>query len=186
MALIKCPECDIDVSDTAKICPHCGCKVKNQKEKSKSMIIVILSIVIALIVIKIITGVIQQARDDKAVMLVSLIVEANHNIEEHKKLALSKTTNSKYVYNEEGMLEAIDEVSTDIFVICAHAEDLDSCYEKSRKAINEKLAEETNHNFFTWEEYREHLDSYCFFDDDTSSDIKAENLVKKYIDAMVH
>ncbi len=28
MALIKCPECDKDVSDSAEICPHCGYRLK--------------------------------------------------------------------------------------------------------------------------------------------------------------
>lgn len=31
MALIKCPECGKDVSDTAKMCPHCGYKIKIRK-----------------------------------------------------------------------------------------------------------------------------------------------------------
>lgn len=26
MALIKCPECGKEISDTAKVCPHCGYK----------------------------------------------------------------------------------------------------------------------------------------------------------------
>lgn len=28
MALIKCPECDKDISDKAECCPHCGCPAK--------------------------------------------------------------------------------------------------------------------------------------------------------------
>lgn len=28
MALIKCPECNHDVSDSAETCPHCGYKIK--------------------------------------------------------------------------------------------------------------------------------------------------------------
>lgn len=28
MAIIKCPECQKEISDTAKICPHCGVKAK--------------------------------------------------------------------------------------------------------------------------------------------------------------
>jgi uncharacterized membrane protein YvbJ len=28
MAIIKCPECNKEVSDTAKVCPHCGYKVR--------------------------------------------------------------------------------------------------------------------------------------------------------------
>lgn len=33
MALLKCPECNNDVSSTAKICPKCGCPVKKEIEK---------------------------------------------------------------------------------------------------------------------------------------------------------
>lgn len=29
MALINCPECGREVSDTAKTCPHCGCALKS-------------------------------------------------------------------------------------------------------------------------------------------------------------
>lgn len=28
MALIKCPECGKEISDTAKVCPHCGYRLK--------------------------------------------------------------------------------------------------------------------------------------------------------------
>lgn len=31
MALINCPECNKEISDTAKICPNCGYKIKRQK-----------------------------------------------------------------------------------------------------------------------------------------------------------
>lgn len=31
MALIKCIECKKEISDTAKICPHCGYKLKSRK-----------------------------------------------------------------------------------------------------------------------------------------------------------
>lgn len=58
-------------------------------------------------------------------------------------------------------------MSTEIFVICAHAKELDECYDKSRKAVNQKLQEETKHNFFTWEDFREHLDKYCLLDDES-------------------
>lgn len=34
MALIKCPECQKDVSTEAKVCPHCGKKIKAPWYKS--------------------------------------------------------------------------------------------------------------------------------------------------------
>ena len=41
MALIKCPECNREISDTADLCPHCGYKIKNKsKDTSKSLVLV--------------------------------------------------------------------------------------------------------------------------------------------------
>lgn len=36
MALIKCPECGKDISDTCDICIHCGYKLKNQQKKDNN------------------------------------------------------------------------------------------------------------------------------------------------------
>ena len=33
MALIKCPECEKEISDQAKVCIHCGCPIKKSKNK---------------------------------------------------------------------------------------------------------------------------------------------------------
>lgn len=33
MAIIKCPECEQQMSDNAKICPHCGYQYKKEKQK---------------------------------------------------------------------------------------------------------------------------------------------------------
>ena len=43
MALINCPECNKEISDSAKSCPHCGYKFKNSvwmKIWSKRLIII--------------------------------------------------------------------------------------------------------------------------------------------------
>lgn len=37
MALIECPECRQEVSDSAKACPNCGCKVSWETAKSDGM-----------------------------------------------------------------------------------------------------------------------------------------------------
>ncbi|MCH5266616.1 MAG: hypothetical protein J1F02_12000 [Lachnospiraceae bacterium] len=60
MALINCPECNKEISDTVKVCPGCGYKFKKSKQKkekkepkifkskkSKRIAIVILAVVIA-------------------------------------------------------------------------------------------------------------------------------------------
>lgn len=48
MALINCPECNREISDTAKVCPSCGYKINLQKYKKRNKIIfgVILSVII--------------------------------------------------------------------------------------------------------------------------------------------
>ena len=33
MALIKCPECNKEVSDKAEVCPHCGIRLKEDENK---------------------------------------------------------------------------------------------------------------------------------------------------------
>ncbi len=37
MALIKCPECNKDVSDTAETCPHCGYRLKKVTSKYETV-----------------------------------------------------------------------------------------------------------------------------------------------------
>ena len=48
MALIKCPECNKEISDTAKRCPCCGYKFPI---KNKSTICIICFVIIAIIII---------------------------------------------------------------------------------------------------------------------------------------
>lgn len=58
MALIKCPECRKEISDTIKSCPHCGFKMKTSKNnkilekvKSNKKIQIILGIILLIIVL---------------------------------------------------------------------------------------------------------------------------------------
>lgn len=50
MALVKCPECGKEISDTAGKCPKCGYKMKQTKINTKKVIIII-SFVIALVLV---------------------------------------------------------------------------------------------------------------------------------------
>lgn len=56
MALINCPECGKEISDSTKICPHCGYKLKN-KSDSKKWIIPVIIISIVVIIALIVTAV---------------------------------------------------------------------------------------------------------------------------------
>lgn len=38
MALIKCPECNREISDTAEACPFCGCNPKKIEQFEKKVI----------------------------------------------------------------------------------------------------------------------------------------------------
>ena len=42
MALIRCPECGKEISDSAQVCPNCGCKTElgNQNEIMKTSLLV--------------------------------------------------------------------------------------------------------------------------------------------------
>ena len=60
MALIKCPECEKEISDTVKTCPHCGYKLrkkaKDNIKTSNKIIIIILIIIILPIVYLLLIG----------------------------------------------------------------------------------------------------------------------------------
>lgn len=56
MALIKCPECGKEISDTAKSCPNCGYKIHNKKsflhflnDGTNCIICIVINIVLSLI-----------------------------------------------------------------------------------------------------------------------------------------
>lgn len=49
MALIKCPECGKDVTDTASKCIHCGYMLKSKKSKKVTLIVLVGGILISVI-----------------------------------------------------------------------------------------------------------------------------------------
>lgn len=51
MALIKCPECDKEISDTVKKCPNCGYNLKSKENKKNKKIIFIVVAVILLVAV---------------------------------------------------------------------------------------------------------------------------------------
>jgi hypothetical protein len=57
MALIKCPECGQEISDTVKNCPHCGYKIKElDKRKILTLGIAILFVVVIIFMVKKLSG----------------------------------------------------------------------------------------------------------------------------------
>ncbi len=53
MALIKCKECNKEISDTSKTCPHCGIEIKSNKIKRKKINTIDILIIIALVIFSI-------------------------------------------------------------------------------------------------------------------------------------
>ena len=56
MALIKCSECGKEISDKAKVCPHCGTKYKSENENDRkgfptSVMFILIVIFVAVIFI---------------------------------------------------------------------------------------------------------------------------------------
>lgn len=51
MALIKCPECGQEISDTAKSCPHCGYKIAKKMEIDKRKIFAIVVAILCILAI---------------------------------------------------------------------------------------------------------------------------------------
>lgn len=45
MALINCPECKKEISDTIEQCPHCGYKIKRKKSVNKKLLVILIAIV---------------------------------------------------------------------------------------------------------------------------------------------
>lgn len=53
MALIKCPDCQKEISDSSKKCLHCGCKIKkvsSKKSDNKPIIIGIVAFIVVVII----------------------------------------------------------------------------------------------------------------------------------------
>ncbi len=69
MALITCPECGKEVSDTSKKCVHCGYKFKNGKGGGKGKKVIIISVIIvAVLAVALSVFFVLKAKRDKELM----------------------------------------------------------------------------------------------------------------------
>ena len=57
MALIQCNECGKEISDQAKVCPHCGAKTIKAKESKQNISKTLIIIAIIILVIAILIGI---------------------------------------------------------------------------------------------------------------------------------
>lgn len=103
MALIKCPECNHDVSEQAAMCPNCGYVINKKEEKIKPKYII--PIVIALICVIIIT-------------VVCAIIVVNNTGDNDKSTKKNKNN------NQAQELTGADEAAYDMMMeICNRADD---------------------------------------------------------------
>lgn len=197
MALIKCPECNKDVSDTAEKCPSCGYNIKRYiqgkkkqetKQESKNNKVpinkvLILVIFLAIVIIGIFIG-IQRQHDKYALINLNLLFSHTKDISEYKTYAVMEV-NGKCYYHDVGANTAISKISQRLSNLDICVEYIDEHYSESKKAIDDKIEEETNYGCRTWKEYRERLSSNYFIDENISNEERAEKIVSRYVDLKV-
>ena len=66
MALIKCPECQKDISDTAVSCPNCGHRLKTMFNQTRNIIITIIVVIVVSISFAVIYNVSQNSAQSQS------------------------------------------------------------------------------------------------------------------------
>lgn len=119
MALINCKECGKEISDTSKVCVHCGAKTEKAKENKKK-VIVIASIIILLIILSIASIFIIKKLNNKtnlsAKEVVTYLQDKGYEFDASKSTLTQYTTYYIYVNNskEKIAFQRIDNVFTGI------------------------------------------------------------------------
>ncbi len=128
MALIKCPECGKEISDTIEQCPYCGYRIKNKNTINKKLLIVPIAIFIIVCVICIIK---LFSNNGSPVNQAIKIIEADYG----------KDVNITAVYyNKEQNGCIIEFTSSGISdVACVHLDDKSIGYESEYDALAEKM-----------------------------------------------
>lgn len=75
MALINCPECNHEISDSAKSCPHCGFRIKKSNNKKVPIIIGVCLITIIVCVAVVLLNRSGLTPEQKAVSDVSTMIK---------------------------------------------------------------------------------------------------------------
>lgn len=98
MALIKCPECEKEISDTSDICINCGYPIKPKKKVNKKHLIIILACIILVSVLGLVITIISKKETYPELMKVlncSSVSDAKELLGNNYK-----TESSFYVYND--------------------------------------------------------------------------------------
>ena len=126
MALIKCPECDKEISDTIEQCPHCGYQIKKKNPINKKLLIVPSAIVVIVCVFCVVK---MFSNNENPANQAIKIIEADYG----KKVNITAV-----YYNEEQNGCIIEFTSNGLpDIACVHLEDESIGY----KSINEKMSE---------------------------------------------
>ena len=165
MAMIQCPECGKEISDTAKVCPNCGYPIQKGKKQLSIKMVGILTVIVLLILGSVLFVLSNQLNDieqkevDNVITAISNIgevnIESGSKITEAERLydELSKkcqrhVTNYKElledrkIYNDyraeetSGLIEQIGEVTLDSYAIIDKAEkSYDALSEEQKKIV---------------------------------------------------
>lgn len=197
MALIICPECGKDVSDTAKSCPHCGYNIEKHiadskktemtpkvsetpKAKKSSKIGLIIGIVALIFIIIIAIFVIKQKKQDKyALMNLDLLVSHTEDIQEYRAYAVMEV-DGKYYYHDVGASQAVAKISQRLSNLDICVEYIDEHYSETKDAVDREIEMITSYSCRTWEEYRERLNTNFYIDTDMTNNERAEEIVSGY------
>lgn len=99
MALINCPECNKEISDTVKKCPYCGYRIKKKNSKKRPLIIVI---ILAAAIVVGICGTIVYRHNHVSMSLKTNKVELGDTVDLISLTKYSKKNISKVIVKNDG------------------------------------------------------------------------------------
>lgn len=117
MALIKCPECETEISDKTKKCPKCGYKVSKFSFNTKKIIVLIFLLIIIIISsVLIYRAINEKIQEEKEQARIEEIITTSKELIEKSRTA-DEFTYQKIYYNE-------DENATVVYFTLDEKEDI--------------------------------------------------------------
>lgn len=102
MALIECPECGKEISDTADVCVNCGYLIKTKRKYNKKLLISIVACIVLAVVVVIVVSVIGRRTTYPEMMRVlncSYVSDVKELLGDDYEI-MSSSTAKFYVYND--------------------------------------------------------------------------------------
>lgn len=98
MALVKCPECNKEISNQSKMCPHCGYKTNSQKNKrTVKLILCLLGMVLFIVLIAVIIDMCTTTTDEYEEKLRNSVQEYNEVVDRIDELEEQKQYNDRLI-----------------------------------------------------------------------------------------